>query len=72
MDWQFVLVMVVVTLSAAYLLRRMVTTLFARKGSCGGGCGCHAPVAKDSQTTSPVTIIPVDQLRVRSQNRGTE
>jgi hypothetical protein len=67
MEIQWLLTAVVVALAAIYLLRRAWKTWFTKSG-CGGSCGCGA-APKVSPTS---TLIPADQLRLRSQNRAGE
>lgn len=61
MDWQHVLVIVIVVPAAVYLGRQTWRTWSGRKKTgCGGGCGC-----KQTTSTPPGSIIPSEQLSLR-------
>jgi hypothetical protein len=64
MDWQLLVVGVVLLLALAYLGRR---TLRAWRGA-GAGCGeckCSSAAARPDRNGTPETLIPVEQLRLR-------
>jgi hypothetical protein len=63
-DWQLLIVGLLVVLAAAYLGRRAWRTWSASKGGCGGGC--HCPDKNRTAAKEPsVTLIPVEQLHRR-------
>jgi hypothetical protein len=65
MDWQLLLVVVLVVLALLYLGRQ---TLRAWRGK-GAGCGgCKCPsAAKTVNATATDTLIPIDQVRLRKR-----
>jgi hypothetical protein len=63
MDWQLVVVGLAVAAALGYLVRQSWRTWAARKGGCGGGCGCAKAPAEEANGT--VTIIPSEQLTRR-------
>ena len=65
MEVQFVLVGVLVTVAAGYLLRGAWRTWTGRPG-CGGGCGC-GKAANPENATGSGTFVPVQQLTLRGR-----
>jgi hypothetical protein len=61
MNWQYPVVVVVVVAAAAYLLRQTWRSWHGRKAGCGGNCECSG------ERPNVITIIPVDQLKVRGK-----
>lgn len=62
MNWQFLLVSVLVVAAAAYLLRAAWRTWAVRSG-CGGGCGCAKKGGAERGT-----FVALEQLTVRGRN----
>lgn len=67
MEIQWLLAATLVVLCTAYLLRRAWKT-WSAKSSCGGSCGCHSAPKANTE----MTLIPSDQLRLRSQKPAGE
>jgi hypothetical protein len=67
MDWQLVVVSLVVTVAAFYLGRQTWRMWSARQGGCRG-CGCGS--RKGSEAQEGVTVIPSEQLTVRRRLPG--
>jgi hypothetical protein len=60
-DWQWPVVALAVTASAAYVVRGVLRSLAGRKSGCSGGCACPDKNARDA----PKTLIPVEQVGLR-------
>ena len=69
MFWQWLVVGIIALAATLYLVRATWRTWFATKGSCGGSCSCAASADSAAQAGKGVTMIPVDQLRLRSAER---
>lgn len=63
MDWQLLLVVVLVSLASLYLGRRTLRTWRGKGAGCGG-CKCPGST-KMSPSTGAQTWIPLDELRLR-------
>jgi hypothetical protein len=63
MDWQLLLVAVIVMLSLVYLGRQTVRTWRGKGAGCGG-CEC-ATKSDRTKATAANTLIPVEQLKLR-------
>ncbi|HEY7327186.1 MAG TPA: hypothetical protein VH592_06095 [Gemmataceae bacterium] len=62
MDWQLLLVMLLVSLALAYLGRRTLRTWLGK----GAGCGsCKCPGSEKTGNAASQTLIPLDQVRLR-------
>jgi hypothetical protein len=69
MDGQFLLVILVVSIAAIYLLRRSWKTWFGVRSGCGGSCGCGAKTEQTEKTSDGrETLIPLQQLMLRKRN----
>jgi hypothetical protein len=62
MDWQLLLVIVLVVLALLYLGRRMLRTWRGNDASCGG---CKRPSAASIGHSSAETVIPIEQVKLR-------
>ena len=69
MDWQLGIVALIVGVAAWYLGRSTWRTWSARKGGCGGGCGC-ATKATPAEANGHATLIPEEQLTLRRRPPG--
>jgi hypothetical protein len=69
MDWQALVVGVLIAVAVVYLGRQTWRTWFAPSGGCGGGCSCPGKKA-EAKTAVPTTLISVDELtqRVRTHS----
>ncbi len=65
MDWQLLLVGMIVTGAACYLARQTWRTWTRSKTGCGGGCGCGSKTAQAAATNGHFTLIPAEQLSLR-------
>lgn len=72
MDWQLIIVGVIVALAAAYLARAAWRTWTAARGKCGGGCGCAATTANSTKKNGAVTLIPAEQITLRRREQEPE
>lgn len=63
MEWQLLLVGVLVVLSLAYLGRRTLRTWRGQGAGCGA-CKC-APTSKTTAAAAADTLIPSEQLQLR-------
>jgi hypothetical protein len=62
MDWQLVLVILLVMLALVYLCRRTLRTWLGK----GAGCGsCKCPGSEKTADAASQTLIPLDQVRLR-------
>lgn len=64
MFWQWLVVGLLVTAAAAYLVRQAWRTLLGRKAGCGTGCGC-ASKSSPVESNGKGTLIPSDQITLR-------
>jgi hypothetical protein len=67
MNWQLPLAVIFVASASIYLARRTWRTWTKRQG-CGTGCACGDSTGNKPNVKANVTIVPVDQLRVRGRN----
>lgn len=69
MDWQALVVGVLIVAAISYLARQTWRTWFGSKGGCSGGCSCPGKKA-EAKTESPTTLISVNELtqRIRSHS----
>lgn len=65
MDWQLLLVVVLVVLALLYLGRRALRTWRGKGAGCGG-CKCPSP-AKTPNAAATETLIPIDEVRLRKR-----
>jgi hypothetical protein len=65
MNWQLLIVMGIVALAVGYLGR----VLWRSTRGCTG-CGCSAGQKGKTSSAVQITLIPVDQLRLRSTEEG--
>jgi len=65
MDWQLILVVLIVAAAVLYLGRQSWRMWLGKKAGCGS-CSCSKPGAT-AQGNGKVTVIPVSQLTVRRQ-----
>ena len=69
MDWQLVIVALMVLVAALYLGRRSWRTWRVSKSGCAGSCGC-ASKAKPAESNGQATLIPSEQLTLRRREPG--
>ena len=62
MDWQLLLVVLLVMLALLYLGRQ---TLRAWRGKSAGCGGCKCPSTANKSDSTAETLIPLDQVRLR-------
>jgi hypothetical protein len=62
MDWQLLLVIVLVTLALLYLGRQSLRTWRGKGAGCGG-CKRHGAASTAKSTAE--TLIPIQQVRLR-------
>lgn len=65
MDWQLLLVAVLVVLALFYLGRQTLRTWRGKGGGCSG-CKCPS-TAKSPSDAAAETLIPIDQVRLRQR-----
>lgn len=66
MDWQLLMTLIVVALSAAWLTRGAWKVWSGEGKGCGSGCDCGP--AKDEESAEPnTTWVPAEQLRLRQR-----
>ncbi len=65
MDWQLLLVIVLVMLALLYLGRQALRTWRGKGVGCGG-CKCPSTVKTPNAAASD-TLIPIDQVRLRKR-----
>ncbi|HWG47735.1 MAG TPA: hypothetical protein VN688_33535 [Gemmataceae bacterium] len=64
MDWQLLIVVVLVILALLYLGRQTLRT-WRGKGSSCGGCKCPNTAKKPNSATTTETLIPIEQVTLR-------
>jgi hypothetical protein len=64
MDWQLLLVVVLVVVALLYLGRQTLRTWRGRGTGCGG-CKCPDTANPSNATASAETLIPIEQVRLR-------
>jgi hypothetical protein len=66
MDWQLIVVGLIVAASCMYLVRQTWRSWTGRKSGCAG-CSCKstASPAGQSEGQAAITLIPADQLTLR-------
>jgi hypothetical protein len=64
MDWQLLIVGVLVMLALVYLGRQTLRTWRGRRAGCGG-CKCPSTAKTSNAASSPDVLIPVDQIKLR-------
>lgn len=69
MDWQLVLVSLIVLVAAVYLGRRSWRTWRGSKSGCGGSCAC-ASKPKAAEGNGRAALIPSEQLTLRRREPG--
>jgi hypothetical protein len=63
LDWQILIVGVLVALAVIYLGRQTLRTWLGKATGCGSGCGkCSSTTSPESKTD---TWIPIEQITVR-------
>jgi hypothetical protein len=67
MDWQLVVVLVIVAAAVLYLARASWRAWRGKKAGCGGGCSCAKTPATNTEANGHVTLIPVEQLSLRQR-----
>jgi hypothetical protein len=65
MDWQLLLVIVLVLLSLAYLVRRTLRSWRGKGAGCGG-CKCPGTLTIPNSTPRR-NLIPLEQVRLRQR-----
>jgi hypothetical protein len=70
MIWQLTIVALIVAGAATYLFWKTWKTWRGSQQGCGGGCGCSKATSIPEKSPDSMTLIPVDQLTIRS--RGPE
>jgi hypothetical protein len=64
MNWQLLVVSMIVAAAGLYLIRQSWRTWSGRKGGgCGKGCGCASK--STDQSNGDVTLIPSEQITLR-------
>jgi hypothetical protein len=66
MNWQLPIVAIIVAAAFVYLVRQTWAAWTKRRG-CGTGCACGDSTANRPKLKADTTIIPVDELRIRSR-----
>ena len=64
MDWQLLLVGVLVLLSLIYLGRQTLRTWRGQRAGCGN-CKCPGSTKRSDPAEVASTLIPLDQVRLR-------
>jgi hypothetical protein len=64
MDWQLLVVVMVVMLALLYLTRQMLRTWRGKGAGCGG---CKCPSTTNAPNSPAETLIPIDQVRLRQR-----
>jgi hypothetical protein len=64
MDWQLLLVVVLVMLASLYLGRQ---SLRAWRGKAAGCGGCKCPGTVGTPSSGVETLIPIEQVRLRQR-----
>lgn len=68
MDWQLLVVALLLVLAAGFVAQRTWRTWFAKPGAgCGGGCGCSKP--RTNPELPEEQLISEDQLLSRLRKR---
>jgi hypothetical protein len=62
MDWQLLLVVVLVMLALLYLGRQTLRAWHGKSAGCGG---CKCPSTANTSNSAAETLIPLDQIRLR-------
>jgi hypothetical protein len=62
MDWQLLVVVLLVALALLYLGRQTLRTWRGRSAGCGG---CKCPSSSNTSNSGAETLIPIDQVRLR-------
>jgi hypothetical protein len=62
MEWQLLLVVVMVMVALLYLGRQTLRTWRGKAAGCGG---CKCPSTKGTSNSGAETLIPIDQVRLR-------
>jgi hypothetical protein len=65
MDWQLLIVGVLVCVALAYLGRRTLRAWRGKGSGCGGGCKCPGTAQTSNATGTAHTLIPVEQITLR-------
>jgi len=65
MNWQTVLVVLLVAGAAVYVARRMWRTWMSAKDGCAGSCGCSSAAKQAAGTGAPAVFLPAEQLTLR-------
>ncbi len=64
MDWQLLLVALLVVLALLYLGRQTLRTWRGKGGGCGS-CKCPGSATASTSTTNADKLIPVEEVRLR-------
>jgi hypothetical protein len=67
MIWQLTIVALLVAGAAVYLIRKTWKTWSGSGHGCGGGCGCGKSTSVPEKGRDSITLIPADQLTIRSR-----
>ena len=70
MIWQLAIVALIVVAAAVYLIRKTWKTWSGSGQGCGGGCGCSKAANIPEKNQDSLTLIPADQLTIRSRRTG--
>jgi len=70
-DWQLVMVTLMVLVAAVYLGHRSWRTWRVSKSGCAGSCGC-ASKDKAAESNGHATLIPSEHLTLRRRGPGGE
>jgi FeoB-associated Cys-rich membrane protein len=68
MNWQLIVVSIIVLAAGGYLVRQSWRTWSGRKAGCGSGCGCGSKAA--DQVNGSAVLIPSEQITLRRRNPG--
>ena len=70
MLWQLTIVCLLAAGAASYLIRKSWKTWSGSQRGCGGGCGCSKVPRTEENHQHSVTVIPAEQLTIRSREPG--
>jgi hypothetical protein len=68
MDWQLLIVLVVVSVAGAYVARATWRTWRGAKSGCGGGCACPGGKAASPAGDARGNLISPEQVTLRHQS----
>ena len=65
MEWQFLIVLLVVAGAVFYLAHSLWRSWSGVKGSCGGSCACGKGLAGERPATGESSLIPAEEVTLR-------